>query len=83
MPIDMTEHEIAEWILDILVKDLKLKPGDAVSGLQLKQKYRDRKGDSGDIKQGLEYAEEQEWMAHDGPPAFTWRLTELGHEYAS
>jgi len=83
MPINMTQQNVAEWILDILVKDLKLKPGDPVPDQQLKQKYRDRDGDSGDIKKGLEYAEEQEWMAHDGPPAFTWRLTELGHEYAS
>ena len=83
MPIDMTQREIAEWILDILVKDLKMKPGDPVPDQQLKQKYRDRKGDSADIKRGLKYAEEQEWMSHDGPPTYTWRLTELGHDSAS
>jgi hypothetical protein len=82
MPIKMTQQDVAEWILDILVNDLKLKPGDAVPDQQLKQKYRDRKGDSADIKAGLQYAEEQGWMAHDGPPTYTWRLTQLGHENA-
>ncbi len=69
-------------ILDILVNDLKLKLGDPVPDQQLKQKYRDRNGDSGDIKKGLEYTEQQEWMSHDGPPTFTSQLTELGHESA-
>lgn len=82
MPIKMTQQEIAEWILDILVNDLKLKPGDAVPDQQLKQKYRERKGDSADIAVGLEYAKDQEWMEHDGPPAYKWRLTPLGHEMA-
>jgi hypothetical protein len=82
MPIKMTQQEVAEWILDILVNDLKIKPGDAVPDQQLKHKYRERNGDSGDIKQGLQYAEEQGWMAHDGPPMFTWRLTEFGYEVA-
>jgi hypothetical protein len=82
MPMKMTERDVAEWILDILVNELKLKPGDAVPDQQLKLKNRERNGDGGDIKKGLQYAEEQEWMAHDGPPTFTWRLTELGHEIA-
>jgi hypothetical protein len=82
MPIKMTEQDVAEWILDILVNDLKLKPGDAVPDQQLKQKYRDRKGDSADIKAGLQYAEEHEWMTHDESSPYTWRLTPLGHEIA-
>ena len=28
MPIQMTQQQIAEWILEILVEELKLKPGD-------------------------------------------------------
>jgi hypothetical protein len=80
--VKITQQEVAERILDILVNDFGLKAGDPVPTQQLKQKYRDRKGDSADIKAGLEYAEEQEWMAHDGPPTYTWRLTELGHENA-
>jgi hypothetical protein len=83
MPIDMTQQEVAEWILDILVNDLKLKSGDPVPDQLLKQKYRDRKGDSAHIPEGLKFAEDREWLSHDGPPTYTWRLTELGHEYAS
>ena len=80
--ISMTRQEVAEWILDILVNDLGLKPGGLMPDQRLKQKYRERKGDSADIKVGLKYAEEQGWIAHDGPPTYTWHLTELGHENA-
>jgi hypothetical protein len=48
---------------------------------QLKEKYRARKGDSADIKVGLKYAEEHEWLMYH-PTTNTWHLTELGHENA-
>ena len=79
--IKMTQQEVAEWILDILVNDLRLKPHDAVPDQQLKQKYRDRKGDSADIKEGLKYAADQEWLMYE-PTTQKWHLTELGHENA-
>ena len=79
--IKITQQEITERILDILVNDLKLKPGAEVPDQQLKQKYRDRKGDSADIKEGLRYAEEQEWLSYDRA-ADTWHLTKQGHEIA-
>jgi hypothetical protein len=53
----MTQRQVAEWIHDILVKDLRMKPGDPVPDHQLKEKYRSREGDSADIKVGLKYAE--------------------------
>jgi hypothetical protein len=81
MSIRMTQQQVAEWILDILVKDLHLKPGDPVPDHQLKEKYRARKGDSADIKVGLKYAEEHEWLMYD-PTKNTWHLTELGHKNA-
>jgi hypothetical protein len=81
MPIKMAQREIAEWILDILVKDLGLKPGNPVPDHELKQKYRARKGDSADISVGLKYAEAHEWMAYNSSDD-TWHLTELGYQYA-
>lgn len=80
MTIPMTQQVVAEWILDILVNELGLKPGDSVPDQQLKEKYRARKGDSSDIKAGLEYADQKEWLAYDGLKD-TWYLTELGYEY--
>ena len=79
--IKITQREVAERILAILVNDLKLKPGDALPDQQLKEKYRAGNGDSADIKVGLEYAHEHEWLSYDGPTQ-TWHLTELGHESA-
>jgi len=81
MPINMTQQEVSEWILDILVKDLGLKPGDAVPDQRLKERYRARNGDSANIKEGLKYAGDQEWLSYD-PPTQTWHLTELGYENA-
>ena len=81
MTIPMTQQEVAEWILDILVKELGLAPGDAIPDQQLKERYRARKGDSSDIKAGLVYAEDAEWLRYDRLKD-TWYLTELGHECA-
>jgi hypothetical protein len=81
MPIKITQQEIAEGILDMMVKDLKLKPGDAVPDQQLKERYRARKGDSADIKEGLKYAADEGWLAYELTTQM-WHLTELGHENA-
>lgn len=75
----MTKQEVAEWILDILVNDLRLNPGDEVPDHQLKEKYRARNGDSANIPAGLEYADEQGWLTYD-PVKSTWLLTETGCE---
>jgi hypothetical protein len=40
----MTQQEVAEWILDSLVNDLKLKPGDPMPDQQLKERYRGPQG---------------------------------------
>jgi len=48
---------------------------------QLKEKYRAHKGDSADIKVGLKYADEHEWLTYDLAKD-TWYLTELGYENA-
>jgi hypothetical protein len=77
--VGMTEKEVAEWILDILVKELRLKAGDPVPDHQLKEKYRARKGDSADIPVGVRYAGNHEWLAYDATTD-TWHLTELGRE---
>jgi hypothetical protein len=81
MPISMTQQEVSEWILDILVKDIGLKPGDPVPDQQLKESYRARNGDSANIKEGLKYAGDQEWMSYDRSTQ-TWHLTQLGYESA-
>lgn len=81
MPIRMTQQQVGEWILDILVKDLGLKPGNPVPDHQLKEKYRARKGDSADIKVGLKYAEDLGRLTYDRT-SDNWHLTELGHETA-
>jgi hypothetical protein len=79
--IEMTRQEVAEWILDILVNDLKLNSGDPMPDQQLKERYRARKGDSADIKKGLKYAEDQEWLMYERTTN-VWHLTEQGHEIA-
>jgi hypothetical protein len=79
--ISMTQQEVAEWILDILVKDLRLKPGDPVPDQKLKERYRARNGDSANIKEGLKYAGDHEWLLYE-PTTQTWHLTEMGHENA-
>jgi hypothetical protein len=81
MPIKMTQQDVAEWILSILVDDLKLKPGDLIPDQQLKQKYRERNGDAANIPAGLKYAVAQEWLSYD-QAADKFHLTELGHEGA-
>jgi len=80
MPIKISQQQVAEHLLDILVIELKLKPGDVVPDQQLKQKYREGNGDGGDIQHGLAYAGDQEWLEYHGAPACNWTLTALGHE---
>jgi hypothetical protein len=77
----ITQRDVAERILDILVKDLRLKPGDPVPDQALKTQYRSGGGDAGNIKDGLKYAGDNEWLTYD-PSKDAWYLTELGHEYA-
>jgi hypothetical protein len=81
MAIKMTQQDVAEWILDILVKDLGLKPGDPLPDHQLKEKYRARDGDSADMKVRLQYAEAHEWLTYDHAKE-AWYLTEFGHQCA-
>jgi hypothetical protein len=80
MVFELSKRDVAERILDVLVKDLGLKPGERVPDHELKAKYRARGGDAGDIKVGLEHAEEQQWLSYDRSKD-AWYLTELGHEY--
>jgi hypothetical protein len=82
MTIKMTQQDVAEWIVDILVRELELKPGDEVPFQRLKERYRARKGDAGDIPVGLQYAGNQEWLTYDGAKD-AWHLTDLGYEYAA
>lgn len=81
MPIKMTQQDVAQWILDILVNDLGLKPEDPVPDQKLKEKYRARGGDSADIKEGLKYAADHEWLNFDSLTD-TWYITDLGRECA-
>ena len=80
MVLHMTQLDVAERILDILVKDLGLKSGDPIPDHRLKESYRTRGGDSADINVGLRYAEEREWLTYDRL-SDTWYLTELGGQY--
>jgi hypothetical protein len=82
MAIKMTQQEVAEWVVDILVNELELKPEDPVPDQELKERYRARNGDSADIKFGLKYAEAQEWLRYQRSDD-TWYLTGLGYEYAT
>jgi hypothetical protein len=77
----LSQRDVAERILDILVKDLGLKPGERVPDHQLKEKYRAGGGDAADIQIGLKFAEAEEWLRYDRATQ-AWRITELGHEYA-
>jgi hypothetical protein len=77
----LTQSDVAEWILDILVNEIGLKPGDPIPDQKLKERYRARNGDSADIGVGLEYGAAQEWVTYDRGTD-TWHLTEFGHERA-
>jgi hypothetical protein len=81
MALKLSKREVAERILDVLVKDLGLKPGERVPDHQLKEKYRAGGGDAGDIGIGLEYADTNEWLSYNAATE-AWYLTEQGHEYA-
>ena len=72
MPIRMTQQQVAEWILDILVKDLWLKPGTPVPDHQLREKYRARKADSADqggaeVRRGTRVVEVRPDQGHLAP----------------
>jgi hypothetical protein len=79
--IKISQQQVAERVLDILVNELKLKPGDVVPDQQLKQNYRERNGDAANIKDGLKYAGDQEWLSYE-PTTHSWHLTDLGHQSA-
>lgn len=74
---DLSQRDVAERVLDILVKDLGLKPGARVPDHRLKEKYREGGGDAADIKDGLEFAADQEWISYDTATQ-AWYLTQLG-----
>jgi hypothetical protein len=81
MVIKMTRDEVAELIMDILVNELGVKPGDVVPLQLLKGNYSARNGASADIKHGLQCAMELEWL-EPVPGSTDFRLTVLGHESA-
>jgi hypothetical protein len=73
-----TQQQVALWILEILVTELHLKPGDEVPFQKLKERYRARGGDSANIKDGLEFATRtppimRGWSI-DGPPTVSTSL---------
>ena len=80
MAKNLTKQDVAELILDILVKDLASQPGNLVPDQALRNEYRKRGGDSADIKIGLKYAAEKEWLTYDRSKD-AWYLTELGYKY--
>ena len=77
----MTRDEVAGSILNIMVNELGLKPGDTVPLQLLKANYRARNGDSADIKHGVQCAMELEWL-EQVPASLDFRLTMLGFESA-
>jgi hypothetical protein len=81
MVIKMTRDEVGELVMDILINELGVKPGDIVPFQLLKANYRARNGDSADIKHGLECAVELEWLELI-PGSHDLRLTMLGYEAA-
>lgn len=62
---ELSQREVAERILGILVKDFGLMPGERVSDHQLREKYRERGSDAADIQVGLEFAGADEWLSYD------------------
>jgi hypothetical protein len=80
MPKDMSALDIAEWIMEILVRDLGLKANAIVPDYELLKRYRARNGDGGDIKVGLKYAEGQGWLRFDDIHQI-WHVTQEGLDY--
>jgi hypothetical protein len=60
-----TPAELAETLLEILVKEIGLEPGHPVPDQLLKAKFRERGGHSEDIADGLKYAHGQYWLEYD------------------
>jgi len=80
----MTQQQVAEWILDILVKDLWLKPGTPVPDHQLREKYRARKADSADqggaeVRRGTRVVE----VRPGASPNWAMRMLEVGRAAVS
>jgi hypothetical protein len=65
MTVKITARQVAETMLDILVRDIGLKPRQEVPDQLLKQTYRARSHDAGDLKVGFEYAHQQGWLEYD------------------
>jgi hypothetical protein len=82
MPIEVTLEQVADTLLDILVKDLGLQPGQDIPDQTLKERFRARSYDAANIKDGLEYAHQRGWVQYDAArDRFT--LTADGFEYAT
>jgi hypothetical protein len=82
MTIKVTARQVAETMLDILVRDVGLKPRQEVPDQLLKEKYRALNHDAANLKIGFEYAHQQGWVEYDrARDAFM--LTALGHQYAT
>lgn len=61
----MSPPDAADLILDILVHDLALKPGQIVPDQMLKKKFTERGGRHSEIGAGLKYAHVQDWLDFD------------------
>lgn len=81
MPIRVTLEQVAETLLDILVKDLDMKPGQEVPDHALKERFRARRYDAANIKDGLKYAHQRGWIEYSAEDRFT--LTANGFDHAS
>jgi hypothetical protein len=81
MPIPISAQGVAEKMLEILVREIRLKAGQDVPDQQLKQRYRAHSHDAGDLTVGFEYAHEHGWLEYDSTRK-VFRLTEDGYQYA-
>lgn len=60
-----TPRDTALLILEVLVHDIKMRPGDAVPDNALKARLANHGGDWQHIPAGLKYATEQDWLIYE------------------
>ena len=72
--------DFATLLVEVLVNDLGLKAGDAVSDQRLKERYAMRGHGPDEIADSLKHAHASDWVRWDAVGGGTFFLTEAGFE---
>ncbi len=79
VPATLGATSVASDILESLVMDLKIRPGDYVHETPVRVAFQLRGLPDSDIRAGLEHASHEGWLLFD-PELRVYRLTKTGFE---